>query len=512
MTFANSCAPAVQEQFNRAVAMLHSFWYDEANRQFRAVADQDPKCAIAWWGAAMTNWHPLWEPRGPNPADMRTGSEAIAKASSIAASSKVTPREKQFIKALSAFYDNYGTVDHLERVVAYEREMETLHKDNPKDTESTVFYALALLGSTSSLPPDKTHARPRKAGALVEPLLKTDPSHPGVAHMVIHAYDYPDLAPKALDAARLYAKIAPEAPHALHMPSHIFTRLGLWQESISSNLDSAAAARKHDLPKDEYHALDYLEFAYLQTGQDQKAHDVFQGKGLSAGVDALSFQGIFSVASMPARYVLERRQWGEAAALPDPSGFPGGRYAWADASIYYARALGAARTGKLDQARRDIERLAAAYQTLKGVKEDYWAGQVDIQKTAASAWLAFGEGKKAEGLELMRKAVALDDAADKHPVTPGSIVPTRDLLGQMLIEMNKPEEALAQYEQLLSTEPNRFAALYGIGHAAELAGNSEKAREAYTKLLAMTQGSDRAEVRAAKKFVDEGGKKMASGN
>ena len=503
VSFANSCAPAVQEQFQRAVAMLHSFWYDEAGRQFEAVAKSDPNCAIAWWGVAMTHWHPLWEPRGPNPGDMQAGQQAIAKAQSMA---KTTVRETQFINALAAFYDNYDKVDHADRVTAYEKQMEALHEANSADVESTVFYSLALLGSATSLPSDKTHARQKKAGALVEPILKTQPTHPGVAHMVIHAYDYPDLAPQALEAARMYAKIAPESPHALHMPSHIFTRLGLWQESIASNLDSAAAARKVHDRKEELHALDYLVFAYLQTGQDRKAREVLKGRGLDGGVEGAQFQGIYAVASMPSRYVLERRQWAEAAAMPDPKGFPGGRYAWADASIYYARALGAARTGKLEQARRDIEKLATAQQTLNGLKEDYWAGQVQIQKTAASAWLAFADGKRAEGLEQMRAAVALDDAADKHPVTPGSIVPPRDLLGQMLMEMNKPAEALDEYEKLLAKEPNRFAALYGLGRSAELAGQREKAREAYSKLLKVAQGDERAEVREARKFVNSEGR------
>jgi tetratricopeptide (TPR) repeat protein len=509
--FANTCKGDVQAQFGTAVAMLHSFWYDEAQRQFRAVAQADPDCAIAWWGVAMTTWHPLWEPRGPNPKDLEAGAEAIHKATAIADQGKITPRERQFIKALSAFFENSDKIDHAERVVAYEKQMETLQAENPKDVEATVFYALSLLGSATSLPPDKTHARQKKAGALVEPILKTQPSHPGVAHMVIHAYDYPDLAAQALEAARMYAKIAPDSAHALHMPSHIFTRLGLWEESINSNLDSAAAARKHHLLGDELHAKDYLVFAYLQTGQDKEAYSVFNGKGLSAALNGLQFQGIYSVATMPARYVLERHQWAEAAAMPDPTGFPGGRYAWADASIYYARALGAARTGKTEQARRDIEKLNSVSKALKDLKEDYWAGQVEIEKTVASAWALLGDGKKSQGLEMMRTAVTMDDAADKHPVTPGSIIPTRDLLGQMLIELNRPAEAIPEYEKLLAKEPNRFAALYGLGRSAELAEQPDKARDAYARLLEITKGDQREEVRTARKFVNDEKKKVASG-
>ena len=484
--------------------MLHSFWYEEAARQFEAVGEQDPNCAIAWWGVAMTNWHPLWEPRGPGEPAMKAGTAAIQKARTIAAqNAKVTPREKQFIHALNAFYDEADKRDHVDRVLDYEKQMEALHAANPDDVESTIFYSLALLGSATTLPPDKTHTRQKKAGALAEPIFKNYPAHPGAAHMVIHSYDYPELAPMALEAARSYAKIAPESAHALHMPSHIFTRLGLWQESIASNLDSEAAARKHHQVSDEFHAMDYLVFAYLQTGQDAKAYEAFKGRGLTDGIDVAKFQGVFSAATMPARYVLERRQWTEAAALADPSGFPGGRYAWADASIYYARALGAARTGKLEQAQRDIEKLASAYKTLKDLKEDYWAGQVEIQQTAATAWLAFAQGKKDEAVALMRKTVQLDDAADKHPVTPGAIVPARDLLGQMLIEMNRPAEALTEYEKLLAKEPNRFAALYGVGRSAELAGQPEKARDAYARLLEIAPGNERPELRLAKKFVKE---------
>ena len=512
VNFTNSCSPAVQDRLQRAVAMLHSFWYDESARQFQSVSATDPHCAIAWWGVAMTHWHPLWEPRGPNPEDMNAGLDAIRRAKAAVDPRRTTVREQQFIAALDTFYSDYQNSDHLDRVVAYENKMAALHDANSDDVEATVFYALSLLGSASSLPADKSHMRQKKAGALVKPILNSQPSHPGVAHMVIHAYDYPDLAPKALQAARIYAKIAPESPHALHMPSHIFTRLGLWQESINSNLDSAAAARKVHDRKEELHARDYLVFAYLQTGQDHKAYVVFHDQPESHDFAALQFQGIFATATMPSRYVLERHQWAEAAALPDPKGFPGGRYAWADASIYYARAIGAARVGKVDQAKLDIERLDSACNTLKDFKEDYWAGQVNIQKAIASAWLTLAAGKQSEALDQMRAAVALDDAADKHPVTPGSILAPRDLLGQMLIEVNKPAEAVAEYEELLAKEPNRFAALYGIGRSAQLAGQTDKARDAYSKLLAMIKSDERAEVRDARKFVSARSGKPVSGN
>ncbi len=511
VNFANSCAPSVQPQFQQAVAMLHSFWYDEAGRQFQSVANTDSQCAIAWWGVAMTKWHPLWEPRGPGKGEMDIGANAIQKANSISATTKITERERQFITALGAFYGDYAKIDHTDRVLAYEKKMEVLHEAYPADEEATVFYALALLGSAGSLSPDKTHTRQKKAGALLEPIFAADPNHPGAAHMIIHAYDYPDLAERALPAARAYAKIAPESAHALHMPSHIFTRLGLWQESIDSNLASAEAAHKYHLPGDELHAKDYLVFAYLQTGQDAKAHEVFHDNRLPDDADMSRFQGIFSAVAMPARYALERRQWAEAAALPESSGLPVGRYAWANATVYYARALGALRTGKTDQARQEIAKLEAEHKTLSDLKEDYWANQVAIQKAIASAWLSFAEGKQSEGIQQMRAAVALDDAADKHPVTPGSIIPPRDLLGQMLIETKQPAEALAEYEKLLVREPNRFAALYGIGYSAQLAGQTEKAREAYSKLIRMTQSDERVQVREARAFLTSQDRKQADG-
>ena len=501
VNFANSCAPAVQPQFQRAVAMLHSFWYDESARQFQAVAQQDPDCAIAWWGVAMTHWHPLWEPRGPGEDEMEVGAAAIRKAQSAALGAKVTPRERMFISALASFYSDYAKIDHADRVLSYERQVEALHRANTADIESTVFYALSLLGSATSLPPDKTHTRQKKAGALVEPILAVNPDHPGVAHMIIHAYDYPDLAERALPAARTYAKVAPESPHALHMPSHIFTRLGLWQESIDSNLASAAAARKYHLPGDELHAKDYLVFAYLQTGQDSKARDVFQDADLPKPADLHYFQGLFSVAIMPARYALERRQWSEAAGLTDLAGLPGGRYAWAGAAVNYARALGAAKIGKGEQSRQEIIKLGAAQKTLTELKEDYWANQVAIQKAIASAWLTFFQGNHPEGLQQMRAAITLDDAADKHPVTPGAIVAPRDLLGQMLIEDKQPAQALLEYEKLLDREPNRFAALYGIGNSAQLAGQMEKTRQAYAKLILILQSDERVQAREARAFL-----------
>jgi hypothetical protein len=379
--------------------------------------------------------------------------------------------------------------------------METLHASNPEDTETRVFYALSLLASATSLPPDKTYQRQRKSGELLLPVFRSQPNHPGAAHYIIHAYDYPALAPGALEAARRYAQIAPDSPHAQHMPTHIFTRLGLWQESIESNCKVIEVARQHDDVGEELHATDYLVFAHLQQGQDRQAHAVIKlMPKIRPGV-VLYFASVYAHAAIPARYAVERRQWSEAAKLSVPTEFPGGRYAWADAAIYFARALGAARTGMLEQARRDVEKLASFQQTLERLKEDYWAGQVEIQRRSAAAWLAFAEGKRDEALELMRSAATLEDSTDKHPVTPGQIIPARDLLGQMLLEMNRPREAGAEFTRVFNAEPKRFGALYGAARAAELAGEADRARELYATLVELAPDSDRAEVRHARAVV-----------
>ena len=498
VTFVNSCAAEVQPRFAQAVAMLHSFWYDEAGRRFREAAEDDPRCAIAWWGVAMSHWQPLWEPRGPNPEAFAKGLGAIRKAQELDAGK----RERDFIAALASFYTGANTIDHRERVLAYEKAMERLHAAHLQDIEARAFYAHALLASATSLPPDKTYRRQKKAGELLMPVLRSQPNHPGAAHYIIHAYDYPPLAPDALEAARRYAKIAPDSPHALHMPSHIFTRLGLWEESIASNRDVIRAARKYRTVGEELHATDYLVFAHLQRGEDEQARRVVNELPNAPAPGApLYFASIYAHAAMPARHAVERRQWDEAAKLPAPVNFPGGRYAWADAAIHFARALGAARTGDVEQARRDVKKLASLQSTLQQLKEDYWATQVDIQRRAAEAWLAFAEGRRDEALASMRAAAELEDTADKHPVTPGQIISARDLLGQMLLELDRPEEALTEFKAVLQAEPGRFGALYGAAHAAELAGKAELARNWYGELAKTASGSTRDEVRRAQAYL-----------
>ena len=501
VVFPTSCTPEVQTQFQRGVAMLHSFWYEEAERTFTAVAKTDPSCAIAYWGIAMSYFHPLWDIRGPDAAILVKGAEAAEKARTLSAK---TERERDYVAAIEAFYKDSDKVDHRTRVLAYEAAMERVYMRYRDDREAAAFYALALLGSASASPVDKTLARQRKAGEIAEKVFAAEPNHPGAAHYIIHAYDYPPLAEKALAAARAYAKIAPDAPHALHMPSHIFTRLGLWQESIDSNTASALVARKVGMAGEELHASDYLEYAYLQTGQDQQAKRVLDQRVANKTGLPSYFAGVYATATMPARYLIETRQWSEAAKLEVPSGSPGGKLSWAEATVYYARALGCAHTGNLEGARQAIQKLEAARDQLTGLQESYWAGQVEIQRREAAGMFAFAQGKKDEALELLRSAADMEDASDKHPVTPGPVKPARELLGELLLTVGKPTEALTAFESTLQRSPNRFNALYGAARAAQIAGQREKARGYYSALVKVSDPvSSRPELGTAKSFLQE---------
>ncbi|HUE85824.1 MAG TPA: hypothetical protein VMO26_07065 [Vicinamibacterales bacterium] len=501
VTFENTCSPAVQPGISRGLALLHSFWYEEVDREFRAAAAKDPRCAIAWWGVAMAQWQPLWEVRGPGRAALDRGRQAIEKGQALGTGSA---RERAYLAALAHFYINVDSVDHAERVRAYEQAMERLHAQYPGDTEAAVLYAFALLSSAASHPPDKTYVRQKKAGELLQPVFRAQPAHPGVAHYIIHAYDYPALARGGLDAARRYASLAPDSPHALHMPSHIFTRLGLWDEVITTNRDVVTAARKHGIIGEALHGSDYQVFGHLQKNEDDLARGVIDAAPKLSDVpreSTMFFAGLYATAAMPARYAVERRQWAEAAGLPDPTGFPGERYAWADAAIYFARAIGAARSGRVAQARRDVDTLRTLHQTLVTHQESYWAVQVEIQRRAAEAWLTLAEGRPDAALELARSAADLEDGTDKHPVTPGAIVPARDLLGQMLLELDRPREAFAEFTRVLASEPNRFGALYGSARSAERSGETAKARELYAALVNLAPRSRRNEVQQARDIL-----------
>ena len=505
VVFPTSCAEEAQEDFNRAVAMLHSFWYQKSEKAFAVVAQENPSCAMAYWGIAMSRFHQLWNK--PGPEDVRVGQAALEEAKTVAAASE---RERGYINALEQLYKDANEVDHLTRMVAYEKAMEELYRRYADDSEAAIFYALALLGTAYSSPSDKTYARQKDAGAILEKILATQPNHPGVAHYIIHSYDYPPLAGRALEAARRYATIAPDAPHALHMPSHIFTRRGLWQESIVSNQAAAAAAHKDGWIGEELHTTDYLAYAYLQGAQDGEVENLWdweRSSELRAGVPNY-LAGVYASAAIPARYAVERQQWKEAARLAVPADvFPGGSSCWAEATLYYARGLGAVHTGDLADARESIEKLQHCGEFLRQADEKLWADLVEAQRRAVTAWLALIEGKKNEALAMMRSAADLEDSTDKPPTTPGAIVPARELLGEMLLEVRLPAEALQEFEASLLNAPNRFRSLYGAGRAAELADELERASEYYSQLVEVCRYADteRAELREAREFLKRTG-------
>jgi hypothetical protein len=497
VNFPVSCDPAVQPQFSTAVAMLHSFWYEKARETFAAVAQKDPSCGMAYWGIAMTHYHPIWE--APGPADLKVGVAAVEKAKSVGAK---TQRERDYIASIETFYKDSDKLDHRTRALAYEKAVEQLQARYPDDREGAIFYALALLATAP--PTDKTYVNQRKAGAILEPIFVEQPEHPGVAHYIIHAYDYPPLADSALEAARRYAKIAPDSPHALHMPSHIFTRLGLWEESIDSNLASAASAEKNNAPGNELHAKDYLIYAYLQEGRDSEAKNALKAVPHSRPDDPQYMNWLYAAGTSPARYAVERHQWFEAATLPvPPNTFPRERYVWTEANLHFARALGASHVGDTESARKDLQQLASIQDILAQENNKYWADQVDIQHEIAAAWITLAEGKRDDALQQMRSAADHEDKTDKHNVTPGVILPARELLGEMLLELKQPAKAIAEFEATLRSAPNRFNTLAGAARSAKLSGNGEKAKSYYARLLAICSHADgdRPELQEARSLL-----------
>jgi hypothetical protein len=487
--FATSCAPAVQKEFDRGVALLHSFWFSAAIESFNTVLERDRRCVMAQWGIAMSWWgNPFGGFRSPQALAAGLAAVDAAKASGAG-----TDREKAYLGAVELLFRNAATVDLRTRTVAYEKAMEALAARYADDIEARIFYALAL--DQTALPTDKTYANQLKAAGILEAEFKRQPEHPGLAHYIIHSFDVAALAPRALDAARRYAKIAPGAAHALHMPSHTFTRVGAWQESIETNLASAAAARRDNAVAEELHALDYQVYAYLQTAQDAAARrtlDAIAPLGAKmatasgAGNAAPPTAGYYALAAIPARFALEREAWDEAAALT-PRQSP---FAWADAVTHFARALGAARSGNVAAARQDIVRLAELRDAVRKTNDTYWTEQVEIQRRAAAAWVTLAEGRQAEAVTLMREAADMEDATDKSAVTPGPIKPSRELLGDMLMQLNRPAEALAAYETTMKKEPNRFRATYGAARAAEAASERQQASRYYASLLQITRSAD----------------------
>ena len=513
VNFRTSCSPKAQQQFNQAVAWLHSFEYEEAEKLFTHVSTVDPRCGMAYWGIAMSNFHQLWVP--PTPAELQKGFNAATEAVRVGAA---TQRERDYIAAIATFYKDAENNDHRTRTFAYTDSMRKVYENNPTDDEAAVFYALSLI-TKGMMVRDKTYVNEKEAAKILNRILVRQPRHPGVAHYLIHGYDFPSLAHLALPAARSYASIAPASAHAQHMPSHIFIRLGLWQQAISSNLDAEAAAKafaiRHHMPgawDEQLHAMDYLAYAYLQGAQDKKALSVLADMNKLPQVDPPTFKVAYALSAIPARYALERRQWNEAAKLPlghpRMTTFPWANFPWATAHIHFARAVGAAHLGDTTTTRKSVEELTSIRNSLTEVRGGYdWGKQVDIERQVASAWLKYAEGAQEEALQLMRAAADLDDATDKHSVTPGAVLPAREQLGELLLELKQPAAALSAFETALRNTPNRFNALYGAARAAALSDNRAKAVEYYQKLVEFCRHADssRPELKEAMTFLAKAG-------
>jgi tetratricopeptide (TPR) repeat protein len=485
--FPVSCQPAVQAEFNRAVAILHSFWYERARSEFEKVTTDDPGCALGYWGIAMTYWHPLWDP--PGHEDLEKGASAAAKAESLPTK---TERERDYVAAINAYYHDWQNRNAHARAVAYEEAMEKVYGRYPKDVEAACFYALSL--DAAALPSDTTYSNQRKAGAILEKVFRAHPNHPGAAHYIIHSYDHPQLAAKALPAARRYASIAPAAAHALHMPSHIFTRLGLWEDSIHSNLASMAAARQalargQEGLGDELHAMGYLSYAYLQRGQYKAAEGVLSElQGMNETESSDERGGVRGKATTIAvQIALEKRDWKQAAQIPVPEKTG----ASSRAEVYWAHAIGSARSGDAARARQAAEHLQSLYDHELG--EDRYGlgvheGEVELQE--ARAWLAQSEGRPDEAEALMKAIAAKVEEGKAEPLSYPPVLPAREQVGDLLLEQKRPQEALAQYKLALQATPNRLNGLSGAARAAELAGNLAEAKKYFADLARLCVHAD----------------------
>jgi len=502
--FATSCSAEAQKQFDRAVALLHSFQFNHAIQGFNAALKSDPTCGIAHWGIALSQWSNPFGAAMKDKGQLQAGLESAERGKAAGAK---TERERAYIAAVSRLYSKFESTPQQARVLAYRDAMENLASKYPDDEEAQIFYALALAAAEE--PTDKTYAARLKAGAILEKLFRKEPDHPGLAHYIIHTYDVPPLAGKALTAARRYSDIAPDAPHALHMPSHTFTRVGYWQDSIESNRAAAAASRRVGQTAEELHASDYQVYAYLQTGQDEAARKVLETLpeiasrfdpsvvvSGAAGPDA----GYFALAAIPARYALERRDWRRAAELqPRETPFP-----YTDAITWFARGIAAARLHDTARAQASVAALQEIRTRLEKAQQSYWAGQAEIQRLAVNAWSSLAQGSKDVALMMMKSAAEMEDATDKKAITPGPLAPARELFGEMLLEINQPAQALEQFEATLKKEPNRFRALYGAARAAQLSGNREASRRYFAELLKICEHGDqpkRLEVLEANKAV-----------
>ncbi len=490
VNFPTSCDPKVQAQFERGVALLHSFWFPEGRKAFLEVLAADPSCSIVYWGIGVNR---LLNPFGGQPAEsvLLEGQAAVDKG--LAAPAK-TQRERDYVEAIAVLY-THGMATWRQRVLGYEKAMEQLATRYPEDREAAIFYALAL--NVAADPNDKTYARQLKAAAILEPIFAAQPDHPGAAHYLIHSYDYPPIAEKGLPAALRYAAIAPAAGHALHMPSHIFTRVGAWEESIETNRRSEETARANKTPDEILHAIDYQVYALLQLSRDAEARSAIE-RGEAEAARYERNAGAYALAAGGARYAIERGDWAMAAQLKPRLS----KFAYADAVVHFARAIGAARSGDPEGARKDVAELERLRDQLAARKDAYWSGQVEVQRIGALAWIELAQGKRAMALALMQQAADMEDASEKATVTPGYIVPERELLGEMLLELNQPAQALKEFEASARHEPNRFRGTYGAALAAARTGDSAKARAYYGKLAKLAaKGDPRPELQRARTWL-----------
>lgn len=502
--FETSCSQKVKKDFNLAMALLHSFEYDEAEKVFAKIIDEEPECAMAYWGVSMSNYHPLWDM--PTQPALEKGAKAIAVAQSIKQKSKI---ETDYIDAIAFFYKDWNTSDHRTRSMNYMKAMENMYAAHPNNKEAAIFYALTLV-ATADLS-DKSYANQKKAGNILTALYPEEPNHPGIIHYIIHAYDYPGLATLALPASRKYASIAPSSAHAQHMPSHIFMRLGFWDESIQSDLASTSSAKCYAESAgikghwdEELHGMDYLVYAYLQKAENKLAKQQYDYLKTIYEVYPVNFKDAYAFAAIPSRYLLENKMWKDAATLEvHPANFPWKKFPWQKAIFHFTRLLGSVHTGNPDSAKAELHHLKTIYDTLMKQKDPYKANQVMIQINTGEAWIQFKEGKKNEAVKLMTLAADMEDKTEKHPVTPCEVLPARELLGDMFLQMNKPKEALAAYEADLKKQPNRFNGLYGAGLAAEKMNDVVKAAYYYHQLVAIGNSTEasRPELEEARLFL-----------
>jgi hypothetical protein len=492
--FSTSCRSDLTEDFNRAVALLHSFQYEQARQAFTEIGSRDPQCAMAQWGVAMSHYHGLWDN-----GDTAAGRFALEQAKQLAASNaKTTARETAYIDALAEIYREDGK-DTYAHGKAFEQKMGTLQTTYPQDDEAAIFHALTL--AITAPKTDKTFANQRKCGEILEPIFAKQPHHPGVAHYIIHCYDNPVLAEQGLGAARMYAKIAPASAHANHMPSHLFTRVGSWDESIGSNLKSAelaaaaeATSKNGEARDQRLHAMDYLEYAYLQSGRVTEAKAVVDEINSLPPVAGLTLTGNYGSAAIPARYAIELGNWEQASQLRPQED----DVAWGEAITWTAIGIGSARSKNVERASQAERKLGALRDTIAKQKNSYWSNQVEVERREVAAWIAEKNGKPAEAVQLARSAAELEESMDKAAVTPGAVTPGREILAELLLAHHQPKESLAEYQSVLKIAPNRFNALYGAARAAEEAGDATTAADYFRKLTEVAVGNERPELRTAR--------------